>query len=241
MSNHESVRYDIYRLVHKALRVRMGETLAAVGRLDPHDAAEVYAVLSDVDDLLAMCRTHLECENGFVHPALERARAGGAAETAAEHRHHEQAISDLETSVVEFGRSEGPSRGHAAHRLYLKLSCFVADNLHHMQREEEENNRLLWQSYSDAQLQAVEQAIADHLTPAQKMAAVGWMVPAMNPAERVGFLAKLRDTLPPPVFAAVLDMIRTHLSDSAWHDLARALPLNDDQGETPLLRTAVVA
>lgn len=221
-------RHDIYRLIHKAIRAYMCEMLTAAGRLDPQDAPEVAAFLTGLSGLLALCRAHLEHEDRFVHPALERAEAGAAGATAEDHRHHAQEIATLEAEATALERSIGEARATAAHRLYLRLSAFVAENLHHMLQEEEANNRLLWASYGDPALREVEGAIVAHLTPAEKMSAARWMVPAMRPLERLVFVGALRQNLPPEALRATLALVRPHLSESEWRKLAPALPVNDD-------------
>jgi hypothetical protein len=80
-----TTRFDIYGLIHKALRADMGETLTAVGRMDALDDGETSATLARVRSLLALARAHLEHENDFVHQALEARRPGSSAATAQDH------------------------------------------------------------------------------------------------------------------------------------------------------------
>ena len=74
---HATARYDIYRQVHKALRIAFAQTHAHVGRMDCSDPDDTHAALRAVEDLLATCSSHLAHENAFVHAALE-ARAPSA-------------------------------------------------------------------------------------------------------------------------------------------------------------------
>jgi hypothetical protein len=52
-----------------------------------------------------------------------------------------------------------------------------------------------------------------------------WMVPFMNPMERMHVLGDMRAKAPPPAFQAVLDTARPHLTTAEWGKLARALGL----------------
>ena len=95
-------RHNIYQVIHKALRAFMSQTLLKVGRMDVTDDGERSEAVAQLRGLLAICKTHLHHEDEFVHPALERARAGGAARTTADHHHHELAISGLEDELGRF-------------------------------------------------------------------------------------------------------------------------------------------
>jgi hypothetical protein len=224
-------RHDLYRFIHKGLRGYLCETLIAVGRIDPADRNDMNCVLGELRGLLALCRGHLEHENAFIHPALERALAGAAAETSAEHERHRQEIAALGEAARRLEDGAVEDRGEAAHRLYLQLSRFVAENLAHMLQEEEENNALLWRSYEDAALRGIEQAIVAKLSPEQMAVALRWMVPAMTPAERAGFIGELRRALPAGPMKQILDLVRPHLTGGEWRKLAAIIPVNDDEDQ----------
>ena len=51
-------RFDIYRQVHKALRISFAQTHAHVGRMDCSDPDDLHAALHAVESLLAECRSH---------------------------------------------------------------------------------------------------------------------------------------------------------------------------------------
>src|SRR5262249_25949222 len=127
-----------------------------VSRMDPHDADETAETLDQLRTLLAVCRGHLEKENHFVHPAMERAQPDSALLTADDHIEHLGAIAHLEARIGEFSAAAGEQRTLVAHRLYLDVSHFVGENFTHMFVEETDNNAVLINAYSDAELLALE-------------------------------------------------------------------------------------
>lgn len=217
------VRLDLYAGIHKALRLFMTRTLTQVGSTDPADAAEVKASTQQVEGLLAICEGHLQHENTFVHPALERARPGSAARVAAEHVHHEESIADLRDLAALVAHSGEATRAAALKRLYQALALFVADNLQHMQVEETAHNALLWAAYTDAELMAIEQAIVGSIPPAEMAEVLRWFVPALKAPERAGMLAGMRQGMPPEAFAGVLDIAAATLSAADHAKLLRDL------------------
>ncbi len=217
------LRHDLYAGIHKALRLFMTRTLTRVGSTDAADAAALALSLQQVEALLALCASHLQHENDFVHPALERARTGSAARIAAAHLHHEESIADLRDLAARVAHSERAVRPAALHRRYHALALFVADNLQHMHVEETAHNALLWQAYGDAELLALEQQIIEAIPPAEMMASLHGFIPALNASERAGMLGGMRQGLPSEVFVGVLGIAESTLAAADFARLQRDL------------------
>jgi hypothetical protein len=216
-------RHDIFALIHKALRLALTDVLGRVGRLDADDDDEVRATALSVRELLGLCRMHLEKEEKFIHPALEAAVPGGASRTARDHDDHLRAFDGLEAGVRALERSSGVGRAAAAGRLYRDLALFVAENLVHMHGEETDNNAVLWASYGDDEIAAIERRIVGSIAPEQMSGVLRWMAPAMTPAERGEFFVQLRTKLPPAAFAGVMNEVLETLGSDGKRKLLRAL------------------
>lgn len=216
-------RHDIYLFIHKGLRRFMGETLTAVGRLDAGDAGETARVLAQVRDLLDMCRSHLDKENRFVHPAMEARRPGSGARTARDHAGHEHAFGELEAGVRAVESASGETRAAAAAMLYRHLAVFVAENFAHMEVEEAENNAVLWATHTDAELVALEQAIVASIPPEQKAVMLRWMAPSLTPCERARLFTGLKRGVPGEIFEGMLELVKPQLDNRDWSKLMAAL------------------
>jgi hypothetical protein len=216
-------RFDIYGLIHKALRAVMGETLTTVGRMDALDDGETAAALARVRSLLALCRAHLKHENDFVHTALEARRPGSSTHTASDHVQHVDAIAALEAQAKRVETTQGPARTDAAGRLYRALALFVAENFEHMHVEETENNQALWAAYTDAELMAIQDALVASIAPQEMAEVMRWMVPSATPLERAVLLADVQRKVPAEAFSALLDAVRPHLAARDWEKLMHAL------------------
>lgn len=213
-------RFDIYALIHKALRAYMTHTLLRVGRLDSDDAQEVAEVSDEVRLLLDFCASHVQHENDIVHAALEERAPGGTAAIAAEHLDQEQAIRGLR--ALNASLADDPQ---AAGALYHALAAFVAGNLEHMAEEETAHNALLWAHFSDEELLALQHRIHQKVDAWQMQLAMRWMLPHLNPAERAAVLGGFRRSAPADAFAGLLDMVRPLLPQRDWRKLSVALAL----------------
>jgi hypothetical protein len=215
-------RVDLYQPIHKALRSFMGDTLVRLGALDTTDAGEVEATLGQAEALLALMASHAHHENDFLHPAIESRRPGATSRAAGEHVEHLASVDALQAEVATLRRHPGAER---ALRLYRHFALFMAENLAHMHHEETVLGAALWDSHCDAELEAIHRTLLASVPPQEMALVLRWMVPALDPAARVGLLAGMQSGMPPENFRAVLDIVRPRLDDSAWAKLARALGL----------------
>lgn len=220
-------RVDLYGSIHKGLRLFMSDTLAKVGSLDLADAAELAATLAQVQDLLDLCRSHLDHENQFVHTAIEARRPGVTSRIAGEHEQHLDAIAALEADAAALRALPGSA---AAHRFYRHLALFVAENFEHMNVEETTHNAALWAAYSDDELGAIHQRLVAAVAPSEMALVLRWMVPAMSPAERAAMFGAMQVQMPREALQALLDIVRPHLQDTGWAKLTRALGLQPAPG-----------
>jgi hypothetical protein len=228
-------RYNIYTLIHKGLRAWMCDVLTAVGHMDPHDPVDVAAALGEVRALLAGCASHLEHEDEHLHTALEARAPGSALVTAREHEQHERSLARLEDSVRSVEATTGSARAAAAMFLYRQLALFVAENFEHMHAEETQNHATLTAHYNEAEVFAIEQAIVGSLAPDEAMTVMRWMAAAAAPHERAALLSGLQQNAPQPVFEAVLDLVKPHLTARDWAKLGAAIgrmPPDRDESST---------
>ncbi len=223
-------RLDLYAGIHKALRAMMADVLVSAGRTDPQDAVALLGLAGRVHTLLDLCTAHIAHENEFVHAAIE-ARAPGASQAVAhDHDDHLAAIAALRGAVSTLPALEGAERAASAQAFYRQLAGFVAHNFEHMEVEEAAHNATLWAHYSDAELADIHNALVGSIPPAEMMLVARWMIPALNPQERVAVLSDIQQKAPAPAFSAIAEVAREHLPLVEWVPLARALGITPVPG-----------
>jgi hypothetical protein len=219
-------RFDMYRGIHKALRACMGETLAALGAMDPDDPPAAARALAQLRDCLDLLAVHLDHEETYVIGAIERRRPGAAAGNARDHIGHERELRELAEMCAQLElavASGSPDRMTDAHRLYLAFADFVAENFVHMANEERHMNAILWSLFSDDELHAIEGAIIASQSPQESMRGLRWIFPSITPAERAAMALGARATMPPQAFGPLVAFVRTLLSPDDQAKLDDAL------------------
>lgn len=216
-------REDLYTGIHKALRALLCDALVAAGRMDCADQGEVSATLGRVRQVIRLTRYHLHHENQHVHPVLEARRRGAACDAAREHTEHEAAFERLEALAGAVERGAGEAREAASLALYRELALFAAEDFRHMHDEETALNAALWSHFSDEELKVIHHAIVSAVAPDLMAEYLRWLVPAMTPSERAGFLSEMRQAAPAEAFGGVLQLAKSALDERAWAKLVAAL------------------
>ncbi len=210
-------RHDIYGPIHKGLRRAHADLMGRLGWADY--TVDQAPLLADLREHLRLAAKHLAHEEAHIHPALEARAPQAASRLDHQHGHHRSRFAEVEhrTRAVEAGG--GPTAGRA---LYLEFAQMVAEDLAHMHEEETTTWPRLCALFSDAELLEMEMTIIASLTPADTIAFMRIMIPAMNPAERAGLLGGMKAGAPPEAFAAVFEhAVRATLGANDLEDLAR--------------------
>ncbi|MDN3575303.1 hypothetical protein QWZ03_00770 [Chitinimonas viridis] len=220
-------RYDIYALMHKGLRAYLSHVLLEVGRTDWRDIANRSASLMAVRELLGVCSAHLEQENALIHTAMESRQPGSTRQAQVNFAAHMHAIEQLYDVATTVESANNYNLESAGEWLYRELAMFVADNFEHMAIEESVNNRVLWETHSDAEIVALEREVMAAVPADRMLPLLRWTVPNLAPDERALMLGEmLRHGAPAEVFDGVLAMLRALLPPKDWGRLTVALSNN---------------
>jgi hypothetical protein len=193
--------------VHKGLRRALFSLSEAAGAVDPSDmeGRRVFAArFGEIDRLLAH---HHEHENGGALGALIEAVAPQFVDEL--QARHERVVEDL---VTLRGMVTAFSHGHdIADQLYDRITAFVIDYLGHMAFEEGQVMPALSARATFEELLTIEIGIRSAIAPSNMVVFMRWMLPAMNPEERLNMLGGMQVGAPPEVF------------DTFWATAARVL------------------
>lgn len=210
-------RPNLYANIHKGIRLLLSDLAHCASRTDFQDPRSVAALVERCDDAFSFLEGHAHHESAFIGPVLATARPDVHATIELAHHQQEDQLADLRRRLVALD----PHRDDAAptgHRLVLALTRIVGELLDHMADEEEIVMPALWAALDDAAIDEVHQRILASIPPAEMMVSLRWMLPALNHPERVELLTGAAEHAPPPVFAAMLEIARAHLTTD---DVAR--------------------
>jgi hypothetical protein len=98
----------------------------------------------------------------------------------------------------------------------LAFSEFLVFNLQHMAKEELLLNNLLWEYYTDDQLQSITQKIIAHLPQDTIRKNNTWMMRGLSNNEIIAWLKNIKNHVPEFVFDTMLTQAKSELTAHRW-------------------------
>lgn len=215
-----------YRFIHKALRLKMMSVLTQMASADPLDDVERQAALDALEELLAVCESHLGHENDHFHAALRTHDARAVLPFEDDHEDHVSSIATLRR-MADSVRDEPDDRQAGFYALYLQMTRFVGENLEHMADEETLLTHALWRAFDDQAILGIEHGLTSTFTPEQSAYYLRWMARGLSVPELVQLLEGARSAAPAPVFEQLCGIVRDEVARERWDRVAGALELDD--------------
>jgi hypothetical protein len=215
-------RLDLYRNVHKGIRVMMLDLVQKSGRLDFTNAGELAAFRADVGDVVELLTSHAHTEDTFVMPLLQRLSPALYQALHDEHEDQDARLPSLVAALEQLDPNH-PNAADRGHAWAVQLSRLVGELLVHMADEEEKINPILWHGLTDEVLQQTEQQLVGSIPPEKMARYLTWMFPAMTHAERASFLGHIRMGAPEPVFQFIRQLASKVLTPAEDARLEAAL------------------
>lgn len=218
-----TAQIDLYREIHKGLRLALFELVQRAGALDPTDASDVESFQSLFADLDMMLVTHHGHEDGAELAALISLHAADVESSVSSgHDRAEQQMDELRSVVAGLGRTG------SADVLYDLVVVFVADYLDHMQVEEKQIMPRLQAGATGEELMSLQMAIRTSVPPPDMCVFLRSMLPAMNPDERTSTLGGMQAGAPPEIFQLFWGVAEAHLAPSELAVIADRLSVPSD-------------
>jgi hypothetical protein len=215
---------NIYRHIHKAIRVALFDVTAAAGRVDPGDRAARIELVAQLRDVVDFLRIHAAHEDAEVDAAVARVLPDAADAINADHASLEAEMDQmLELGYELFDLTDdgaGDDARDVVFELYLTLADFTSRYLDHQSLEE----RVVMPALSDALgfegVMDIHQRIVGGISPEVMAWSLAKMLPAINVDDRTEMLVGMKLSAPPEVFADVLGLAADVLPASDYASLA---------------------
>jgi len=197
MTNTETPTVDLYREVHKGLRLALSDLARDAGNLDPDDPSAVAAFANLFANVNMMLETHHRHEEiGNLGALLsEHLSPELTASIESAHVQADSGLARISAAVADLQAGLGDVNG-----LYDMIVAFVADYLTHMNVEERQVMPALRANAGVDDLMAITMQIRTSVPPPDMCVFLSYMLPAMNPDERTGTLGGMKMGAPPEIF-----------------------------------------
>jgi len=214
-------RAEIFINVHKGLRRGLWGLAARIGELDWDDDEEVQSAGRELENMLLFLREHSANEDQIQFSFLEERAHGITRKEQEAHRELEYRLDLLEQHWYLLLRQQ--QREVAGYHFYLEYNQFLSSYLDHMDREERELTEAFYRHCSDPEIEDTFKKIVERTAPADMSVMLAYMIPAMNPSERIRFMVKAKAAAAPEVFDKVKQLAEKVLAPAGWRKLASRL------------------
>lgn len=195
----------------------MFDTVMRLQRADPGDPVGFRQAIEQIELLLELMDGHANHEDHFIlHPMEERAPIL-IQEFESEHVVDLALSAQLRQKIAIY--HEADDKEEVGRQLYYALNAYVAFNLQHMNKEEQQLNQVLWAHYSDQELLGVVQKIKQSVRPDEMKIVFEWMVKGLNNVELLQWLNALKRQAPAFVLRMVVDACCEYLPAARWQPI----------------------
>lgn len=202
-------RVNVYAFPHKGLRNALSQVALLAGNTDYSDTEDLEALKASASDLFNLLNLHAHSEDDFVLPALEAKVKGSTAENTEEHELLEKIVAALEVQINSISIVSEPEKGIA---FYEAFTDFQSKYLAHMALEEGEILSLIWEYFKDQDLIQIHHKIMETFSPDQVLRWFKYIIPALNPMERLKIMEGFKTAVPTEFFESVMDMLSSAMS-----------------------------
>lgn len=205
-------RYNTFNMIHKALRAMLYDTALTMQQTYFADTADAAIAMEKMNEVIFAFEQHGMHEDTILMPVIASYDPATIASFEQEHledlgmgnklKHLQKIYNATETS------EERVLAGSVITRAFREYMVF---NLEHMQREEVELNKILWDYYTDQELLEINARIVATIPPAEMASAAQWFMRAINKDEATKWLISVKESAPEFVFDSLFEQTETNL------------------------------
>ena len=101
----------------------------------------------------------------------------------------------------------------AGNKVFYAFNDFIAFNLQHMNKDENQLNESMWANYTDEEILDTQKKIVAGIPPDKMAISATWMLRGCSNPELVNWLMGIRAAAPPHVFDAMMQMVKGELPE----------------------------
>lgn len=216
-------RYNVFNQIHKGLRAVLYDTAMCIQQTDfsIDNAAETVNKVSLVVDLFD---EHAHHEDTYMLPLVAIHDAAMVDDFEKDHEIDHKLSDALRELVNDWAKANTKAeRLTIGQSLFYAFNEFIAFNLYHMNKEENQLLFSLWKHNTDAELLAAQQQIIASIKPEILMIESRWMMRSLNNDEIIKWLTGVKTGAPEEVYNIYLKMAEEELPANRYQSVISGL------------------
>lgn len=170
-------------------------------------------VISTLETILDYFDEHADHEDRFILANIVECEPQIAKELENDHIIDHNLSQQLRNYIDQWKKaSSGKEKENAGRQIFYGFNEFIAFNLYHMNKEENQLLLLLWKHFTDEEIHGMEQQILASINPEVLMAESRWMMRSLSCPEISAWLEGIRMGAPKPVYDMYVQMAKDELT-----------------------------
>jgi hypothetical protein len=200
-------RFNIFNLIHKALRAMLYDTALCLQQTYFADQNEAEAVFAKINEVIAAFEEHGRKEDTIVMPVIQQFQPAVISSFEKDHKDDKEMGKQLkQLQAIYRSLDTAEERIVAGSAISVAFREYMIFNLQHMQREEIELNELLWNNFSDQEIISINSQIVAGMPSEELINTAKWFMKAVNCYEAEQLLTNMKETAPRQVFDALFQL-----------------------------------
>lgn len=221
--NHET-RYNPFHQIHQGLRAMLYHCSLEVQHTDFSDEGAATTAITSLKELIWLFESHAHTEDTKVFSLIQEIAPAIIDDFEKQHDKDHMLAAHLQGCIEQYEVATKTSdKIFAGRQLQFSLAEFTAFNLSHMNMEEVIIRDLLWQHFSDEQLQSVTMDIVASLPPEKNARYSYWMLKGLATNEIIGWFKIIQATTPAFVLDQMMELAATALSEAQFSTIQEAI------------------
>lgn len=206
------LRFNIFNMIHKALRAMLHDMAMALQHTNFADTTEAKAAFDKMNEVIDAFEQHGHHEDSILMPLIEEYQPGLIASFEREHIEDHRMGNDLKQLQYLYHSLETAEERIVAGSAIIKsFGDYLVFNLRHMQREEIDLNKLLWDNYTDEEILKINDSIIAGISAEEMLKTSKWIMRGINRNEAENWLIAVKQKAPEEVFNSLFRLTETCL------------------------------
>lgn len=209
----EEIRFNLFKSVHKGLRALLADTVLQLQQTDfliPQQTAEG---MERIKLVLLLLHSHTKWEDDVVFPKLGTNAKSMTGFFTNQHYHTDALTLNIDILICGFEEAKTETEKEAiADNLLNVFVEFAAYIFNHMNMEEQLINPLLWRSFSNRELQALQLLHLSSSTSSSEQIFLQWMLIHSTNRELASWLTSMKQKATSTQFNLVYDLAQKVLA-----------------------------
>lgn len=202
-------RVNIYGFPHKGIRYGLGQLSFKVGSMIFNDAESLSVCKELANDLSELLELHLNAEEDFVLPPLETKVPGCTQNNHEDHIEMHRLEHEMNATILALVDSPNEMLLNIA---YGKINHFIKEYFRHMDEEEIEMNKVIWEHFSDEEILGWQGQILAKLTPEQFFKWFKYIIATLTQLEQSIMLGGFKQNAPAEAYSGTIRNLEPYLT-----------------------------